>query len=76
MSSKIRPFLRPSSLQKFRLRFSQQLPSRRTLADYPKPPKPNDAAPKGVLAPKTRIAFGIVFIGAMIYSMVSYTTFR
>lgn len=49
---------------------------RRHYADLPKPPnpdRPGTVPPKGVWAPKTRLAFGIVFIGALIYSMVFLT---
>ena len=49
---------------------------RRGYADLPKPPNPNrpgNNPPKGVWAPKTRLAFGIVVIGALIYSMVFLT---
>lgn len=42
---------------------------RRTFADYQKPPRPDSGRPT-VWAPKTRIAVGIVFIGALIYNMV------
>lgn len=44
---------------------------KRTYADAPKPPNPTTQRPAGVLFPKTRIAVGIVFIGAMIYSMAT-----
>jgi coproporphyrinogen III oxidase len=71
MSSFIRPSLRFSSVPKFTPRIPQHIRSRRTFADYPKPPDPSKEVRRGVVAPKTRIAVGIVFIGAMIYSMVT-----
>ncbi|RDW71399.1 putative coproporphyrinogen III oxidase [Coleophoma cylindrospora] len=54
-------------------RFPQALQFRRTFTDIPpkSPPNRNAEPPRGVVAPKTRIAFGIVFIGAMVYSMVT-----
>ncbi|PMD38998.1 coproporphyrinogen iii oxidase-like protein [Hyaloscypha variabilis F] len=74
MSSSIRPCLRFSSLPKFAPRIPHHIRSRRAFADYPKPPNPSKEARRerrGVVAPKTRIAVGIVFIGAMIYSMAT-----
>jgi coproporphyrinogen III oxidase len=71
MSSSIRPCLRFSSLPKFTPRIPQHIRSRRAFVDYPKRPDPSKQARRGVVAPKTRIAVGIVFIGAMIYSMVA-----
>lgn len=44
-----------------------------TRRKYASPPNPRGSGPKGVWAPRTRIAIGIVFIGAMIYSMVYLT---
>src|SRR5271163_915034 len=69
MPPSLRPCLRPSSLPKFRPRIQQHIRSR-AFVDAPKPRRPNEP-PKGVWAPKTRIAVGIVFIGALIYSMVA-----
>lgn len=78
MSSLIRPSLRLSSLQKITrksiaLRRPIQSQPRRAYADYPKPPKPPGFGGERstVWAPKTRIAVGIVFIGTLIYSMVT-----
>jgi hypothetical protein len=67
-----RQCLRSAPWSKFRIRSSQYTPSR-AFANGPKPPRP-DEPPRGVWAPKTRIAVGIVFIGAMIYSMVACPT--
>ncbi|OWP00872.1 coproporphyrinogen iii oxidase [Marssonina coronariae] len=67
-----RQCMRLSRMPKIRPRFSQSIPSRRSFADYPKPPISRPKEPRrGVMFPKTRIAVGIVFIGAMVYSMVT-----
>ncbi|KAF4625737.1 hypothetical protein G7Y89_g12432 [Cudoniella acicularis] len=77
MSSTVRPCLHFSSLPKFRPRLNQQIRQRRAYGDIkppnPKgPPRPGQQQPSfGVWAPKTRIAFGVVFISAMIYSMMT-----
>ncbi|RDL38423.1 putative coproporphyrinogen oxidase [Venustampulla echinocandica] len=75
MASSIRPRLRISALSKCRPRHISlpQLPARQQRAlSNRRPPNPHDA-PKGVWAPKTRLAFGVVFIGAMVYSMATGT---
>jgi coproporphyrinogen III oxidase len=80
MSFSIRPCLRSKSLSKIKPisnHLSWPAHSRRAFADYFKAPKPggrNREPPRGVWAPKTRIAVGVVFIGAMIYSMVPPTS--
>ncbi|KAF7899075.1 uncharacterized protein EAF01_008288 [Botrytis porri] len=56
-----------------RTSFSRQslpLYPRRTFADHQKPPRPGSGRPT-VWAPKTRIAVGVVFIGALIYNMAT-----
>lgn len=40
------------------------------MTDYKKPPNPSGDQNKYVWAPKTRLAVGVVFIGALVYSMV------
>jgi len=46
---------------------------RRCISDGTRPPMPPDMDQKTrVVAPKTRLAVGVVFIGALIYSMVPY----
>ena len=67
-----RQIWRLSSLSKARPRILLSIRAR-AFADRPKFPRP-DEPPRGVWAPKTRIAVGIVFIGAMIYSMVPSLT--
>ncbi|KAL3418676.1 coproporphyrinogen iii oxidase [Phlyctema vagabunda] len=57
---KLRPNRLPVSIQ-----------SRQAYSDYKKPPNPYQQRHKGVYAPRTRIAVGIVFIGTLIYSMVT-----
>jgi len=76
--STIRPSLRLSALATSTPRqcrpISRISQCRRAYSDLPKPPNPNNPnnePPKGVWMPKTRIAVGVVFIGAMIYSMVT-----
>jgi coproporphyrinogen III oxidase len=62
------------SVPKFRPRAQQHLLQRRAFITPPNPRRPpgQGESPKGVVAPKTRLAFGVVFIGAMIYSMVAF----
>ncbi|KAH7370620.1 putative Coproporphyrinogen-III oxidase [Rhexocercosporidium sp. MPI-PUGE-AT-0058] len=70
--SSIRPCMHLSSVPKFRPQFSQHIRSRRSFADAPKPSNPRIKQTRsGVLFPRTRIAVGIVFIGALIYSMAT-----
>lgn len=49
-------------------------PQARFIGDHgPRPPYPPGSEMKSrVVAPKTRIAVGIVFVGALIYSMVRF----
>lgn len=50
---------------------------RRWISDGSRPPMPPGATQKTtVVAPKTRMAVGVVFIGALIYSMVSLINHR
>ncbi|KAG9243149.1 coproporphyrinogen iii oxidase-like protein [Calycina marina] len=78
MYSFTRPSAWFSTFQKLRLR-SSPLPQStkaqlRNYANYPKPPWPpirGGLERNTVWAPKTRIAVGIVFIGAIIYSMIT-----
>jgi hypothetical protein len=79
MSSIIRPCLRISSVPKTKqrpIRIPLHAQPRRAFADRRKPPNPLGEGSRTVWAPKTRLALGVVFIGAMVYSMVNSRQYK
>ena len=62
---------RSAAYRNLLLRRCPARPQMRWISDGTRPPEPPGTPERSrVVAPKTRIAFGVVFVGALIYSMV------
>jgi hypothetical protein len=65
-----KPHFTSSQLQQIRHASVRRRSAAEKSKQAPYTPKPPKQEPSKVFAPKTRIVVGIIFIGAMIYSMV------